>query len=205
MLWGNRRSRTDPYSHVGWYVRESGCVVAYAPIFAEVPDDAMDARVGELLASGLGWIWQSGRHWPAAEDSPMHDQPQERGLTKLMPQTAATLTADLVERDSGGDRRSVSLFGVDNGAAEALLDRNTLIEAIRAFETREEGLVHMLIVQVGDLNYDEVYVCHRPSAAVQSLLNAWNIPSLGSRLARTSPYRPRRSLVDVYRPSGEAD
>jgi len=151
--------------------RERGVVAYEAPV--ERDHESLSALVEELLASGLAWVWESGRDDPVAPEWAHLELPKDRPATPLTRESATSLLADLLELNVEGYARSVLLFGADPGAAGILLDDTPRREAVRRFCADEAGPVRAVRYQIGDQANHLVFVPHEPVSSVVALLERW--------------------------------
>ena len=121
----------------------------------------------DLLGSGLGWCWASGRlHPPGAADNP--ELPALRPVTPLIRVNGPQLLADLQEA------RWFTLFGVAPEALAAVLNPMGYQDAITAFAA-EAGPLQIAVYQEGGQPAELVFVPHAPAAPVRRLLETWGI------------------------------
>jgi hypothetical protein len=162
------RFRVSDTGIVAW-MSDAGPLCYQAPV---VTARSTETRRGaglldDLLGSGLGWCWASGRlRPPGAADNP--DLPALRPVTPLIRANGPALLADLQEA------RWFTLFGVEPEALVTLLNPAGYQEAITAF-AGEAGPLRIAIYQEGDQPAELVFVPRAPAAPVRRLLDTWGI------------------------------
>ena len=145
----------------------------------------------DLLGSGLGWCWASGRlHPPGAADNP--ELPALRPVTPLIRANGPQLLADLQEA------RWFTLFGVEPEALITLLNPGGYQEAITAFAD-EVGPLQIAIYQEGDQPAELVFVPHAPAAPVRRLLETWGIAPATVRTTHRIA-SSREGFIEMFAP-----
>jgi hypothetical protein len=153
---------------VAW-MSDQGPVCYQAPLVAARSTETRRGAglLDDLLGSGLGWCWASGRlHPPGAADNP--DLPALRPVTALIRVNGPQLLSDLQEA------RWFTLFGVEPDALATVLNPAGYQTAITAF-AEEAGPLQVAIYQEGDQPAELVFVPHAPAAPVRRLLETWGI------------------------------
>jgi hypothetical protein len=110
-----------------------------------------------------------------------------RPPTRLKPESAPLLVADLTERDGDGYNRFVAIIGL---AADVPCDQ--LSQELRAFDRGERSAVCCAIVQVGDAAEELIYMSRLPSAPLEQLLSQLG---MDRRTAQMRPYSELRTLT----------
>ncbi|MCS7168930.1 MAG: hypothetical protein NZ914_15045 [Gemmatales bacterium] len=139
----------------------------------------------QLFGSSLRWYWESARGCDPEPASVELGLPEKRPLTLLTEATTQEFVKDLEERDLDDDMRCIVLYGVDPQASPGASLASWMRAALQEFLQQESGPLWLVAVQIGDLNYELVFVPHEPAPPVRELLRVWGVWD-------TPPYRVRR-------------
>ncbi len=141
----------------------------------------------QLFCSSLRWYWESSRRYDPDPEYAQLGLPATRGLTPLMEASADEFMRDLKERDLNGDMRFIALYGLDPTASPSTSITVWLHEVIGEFLRNEQGPLWLVAIQIGDCDYEQIFVTHAPPAPVQELLRAWGVVDKPPH--RVRPYR----------------
>lgn len=174
--------KTGPGMEYTLYTREKGPICYEFPLFPW--DSPGESFLQQLLHSSLSWYWESERRYDPDPTSAELGLPATRYLTPLTEVSADEFMRDLKERDLNGDMRFIALYGTDPRASPSSTICVWLHEAIEDFLRDEQGPLWLVAIQIGDCNYELVYVTHTPPAPVQELLRAWGVGDRQPRWVR---------------------
>ena len=149
-------------------------------------DTIQTGLIPSLVASELSWWWESGRLDPTEDSYNNPHLPYKRPLTHLDLISGQTFLADLHEQNADGYGRWINLFGIDADATEQILSDAHRYEMLTAF-LHEKGPLHIVVVQVGDSPWENIFVPHQLSKPIQKILGAWGMK--GDAIRATYPYK----------------
>ncbi len=158
----------------------------------------MEEWTKRLLSVELSWYWESARSGPPEDSSQYTYLPEERSLTLLDMNNVKTFLDDLSERDIDGYARFIAIFGLDVDASPSSLGSAQFRSMVSNFLKHEEGPIRVVVIQIGDSPWEQVYVTHNPIESVRRLLECWEITS--SAINRKRPYEQLNTakLESVY-------
>jgi hypothetical protein len=165
------------------YLRNQGPIACTARVFYD--PEVRTQFPEQLLASGLGWCWESGRRDPTNYSHSDPNLPVVRPVTLLTADNINVFLDDLRERDADDFGRWIYVFGTDQQAISALLEPEGFRASILKFLNEESGPVRIVLAQVSDMNYEYIFVPHEPLESVRRLLDSWGVDL-------NSPSRTRR-------------
>jgi hypothetical protein len=165
------------------FTRSHGVVCFAVPLRSN--SDILGSMAGALLATGLGWYWESWRDSRTAPDSEVHGLPDRRELTPLTADTAALLLADFTETTVDGDGRSITLYGIEDHASY-FTESEARSAKLRVFALQEAGPVRMVVAQISDSSDAHVFVPHQPITPIRDLLAQWGVTERA--VAKKRPY-----------------
>jgi len=175
----HKNVRDEPFR---LYVREDKPAALQGWIFTPT----ITATLGSsLFETGLTWIWESTRTGPplvATED----DNPEHRSRQYLVPDSLPQLEGDLLELNLHGFRRFVALYG----GSEAILSKGSdddLRFEVESFAAGKSSVLSMIIVQLGDVAADVIYLNLTDTVIADRLLPKLGIPPIAD--VHRSPYK----------------
>lgn len=184
-----------------YFVRPTGPVCTEAPLFLE--RDVTRRNVYALLNGELKWYWTSELSGDRASGG-TPATPSPRPLTALTDATVDALLADLSETDVDGNRRSLTLFGLQ----QELVDEGSALElraALTEFMAHECGPLAVIINQICDSPWAHIFATHQRTVAARAVLTSiGGDESLASRVRPYSQLYTARleTLADYLIPSG---
>ena len=143
----------------GWFSKGEG------PVAYRLPLDWFEVQLpGDLLGSGLHWVWESSRTFKAVQKS----LPDERFPTVLTAEMAPVFSAELGEYYLEA-HREMTVFAT---AAPVGLTATELTAAIRAFARNGEGPLVAVLYQPPQ-GSSEVFLPQVPAEPMKCLLLTW--------------------------------
>lgn len=164
------------------YTREKGPICYEIRLFCW--DAPAERFLEQVLRSSVRWYWESSRRYEPNAVSAQLGLPANRGVTLLTEASADEFMQDLKERDVSGDMRFIVLYGLDPAVSPSSQVTVWLHDALQEFLRKEQGPLWMVIIQIGDCNYEQVFVTHAPPAPILELLRAWGIADRPPRWVR---------------------
>ena len=135
------------------------------PVAYRLPLDWFEVQLpGDLLGSGLYWVWESSRGFKAVQAS----LPDERGPTVLTAELAPVFSAEIGEYYLEA-HRELTVFAT---AVPVALSAAELTGAIRAFAKSGEGPLMAILYQPPQ-GPSEVFVPQALSRVMDRLLTLW--------------------------------
>lgn len=172
------------------YLRENGPICYEVEVLPMNDRQSLDKWTSELFDIKLTWYWESGRARPKVKHSQYSYLPEFRPPTILDISTKEIFLDDLSERDVDEYARFIVIFGVDSNSQTPISDVTHLKSALREFLTLERSQIRIIIIQIGDSPWENVFVPHRPAQPVKQVLRKWGIDE--------SLIRRKRSYEELY-------
>ena len=148
------------------YIRDNG-PICYEILYFDRND--LLGFADKLFSVNLDWYWMtngSGDSWP---DNSLASRP----ITKLSPEKLDAFCNDFLERNLSGYNRFISIFGLNKNHQS--FNEEGLNDAIENFSIYEQGPIQIVILQIGDSNYDQIFVPHAIGEQAKKLLESWEI------------------------------
>jgi hypothetical protein len=169
------------------YLRNQGPICYEMQILNIEYRSSLELITQQLLGSGLLWYWRSSRSYESADAYKDLNLPEERPLTQLTPGSASSLVEDFSELDIDGQGRFIAIFGLDQNSVSRGLDTLGLQSALNNFLQREQGPIRVVVIRIGDMRPQYIFVPHYPIEAVGELLENWGITS--TKVEKERPYK----------------
>jgi YD repeat-containing protein len=156
------------------FTRKVGVTAYELPVFHNRNRPLADLP-GELMESGLEWLWTSRRDPP---DQTYSDpsSPVLRDWQRLLISDATLLLRDIEEENSENYGRAILMLGSKMDRSDWLLARRERLlgELLKSFTAEMSDVIQIAICQLGDHKFEYVFVPHRPTGEVERLMELWS-------------------------------
>ena len=129
----------------------------------------------QLLSTNFVWYWSSRWLREVTEVELATGLPVVRPFTRLGEGTVTEMVADLRARDASGDMRTIEWVGVEWEAARGWVDEQPLLESLRMFAREGQGPVQIVVSELGDAVYAEIFLPKHVPLPVQQVLSLFGL------------------------------
>lgn len=172
------------------YARDQGPICYETQLLDLDNKSSLKDFIQQLLTASICWHWASIRTEEVGEDSEVKDLPEIRPYAHLRSNTAEDLFNDILEENQDRYGRGLVIIGVDPDLTIPTFSREWLSMALEAFLQKEEGSIKIILIRIGDMREQYIFIPHNPIAPVKKLLERCGV--IPSSIVKSRKYEHLR-------------